>query len=313
MQPKRGQRALVLPLGCSLPLPPTRAPHGKCQILCCWQRPGNHVAIPAKEAGQLSALGLSWSTTFPLALPLGPGGFPSAGRSEARRPATDQAALTSQPSGTLWADLWLQDSEQRAPWGLFSCAMRAWLWSRLRLRSSYKKHSRLEGNGEPGEAEEEEEEEEGQRGAEAAVPEGRPSQPPSASPLDREAAQEGKALVAPLLSKGHPPADRQPPGPALTPPDTHQEMLTLVRELEAVREFQSFHCQERKKDLRSCQECLKSLKAMQDNLQAVQSRLWRVEAKLGMRVSPPEEPEEEPEGDGGPFRLGTRSIAPPLG
>ncbi|KAJ6652442.1 hypothetical protein lerEdw1_011560 [Lerista edwardsae] len=81
--------------------------------------------------------------------------------------------------------------------------------------------------------------------------------------------------------------------PLLWPPP---ELMVFVRELESAREFQAHHLQERRKDLRSCQDCLRTLKAMRERLQAAKSRLRKAEAKLGIPVPPQElDPEEEEE------------------
>ncbi|KAL8184914.1 UNVERIFIED_CONTAM: hypothetical protein K2H54_032125 [Gekko kuhli] len=69
--------------------------------------------------------------------------------------------------------------------------------------------------------------------------------------------------------------------------------------LEALVELQAHHLQDRKRDLRGCQECLKSLRALRAQLRNVRNRLWVLEAQLGVQVPPREldadEPEEEEE------------------
>ncbi|KAK9390917.1 hypothetical protein NXF25_018247 [Crotalus adamanteus] len=62
------------------------------------------------------------------------------------------------------------------------------------------------------------------------------------------------------------------------------------------------------RDYRSCQECVRSIKALRGQLRRVRSRLWRVEAELGIQVPPrelsvddQEEKEEEEEEDGPPW------------
>ncbi|XP_063173234.1 caskin-1-like [Candoia aspera] len=62
------------------------------------------------------------------------------------------------------------------------------------------------------------------------------------------------------------------------------------------------------RDYRSCQECLRSIKALRGQLRRVRSRLWRVEAELGIQVPPrelcaddqEEKEEEDDDDDDGP-------------
>ncbi|XP_039174512.1 hepatoma-derived growth factor [Crotalus tigris] len=101
------------------------------------------------------------------------------------------------------------------------------------------------------------------------------------------------------------PAPPPPPAPPLPPhlPDLHEALETFL-------ERQERHLHDRQRDYRSCQECVRSIKALRGQLRRVRSRLWRVEAELGIQVPPRElsvddqeekEEEEEEEEDGPPW------------
>ncbi|XP_053225663.1 uncharacterized protein LOC128404213 [Podarcis raffonei] len=149
---------------------------------------------------------------------------------------------------------------------------------------------------------------------EAAVGEGcPPRRAPRAEPQPDGAVEDGDDPESPAkapqplgtLPSKEAPAEAQPPSsqPAPSFPIPHHEILGFIQELGAAQERQSRHRRERKKDLRSCHDCLKSIKTLKENLQEVQGRLWKVEAKLGIRVPPHEleleEDEKEPPKEGG--------------
>ncbi|KAM6435004.1 uncharacterized protein PHA67_000643 [Liasis olivaceus] len=75
-----------------------------------------------------------------------------------------------------------------------------------------------------------------------------------------------------------------PPPPPLLPP----QLPDLHEALETFLDRQARHLHERQRDYRSCQECLRSIKTLRRQLRRVRSRLWRVEAELGIQVPPRE-------------------------
>ncbi|KAM6434349.1 uncharacterized protein PHA67_000263 [Liasis olivaceus] len=172
--------------------------------------------------------------------------------------------------------------------------MQGWFSLNRRLRrSSYEKNRRL--------SEDDEHQREIQNEVErdTVVGEGcllqlRAEPGPAAASGDPEAPS--KAHAPPLVPDSLAPEDTalEPALPAPVPP---QEMVALIQELQAAHEFQSSHFQERRQDLRRCHDCLKSLKTLKEHLQAVKTRLWHVEAALGIHVPPQElDPEDELEG-----------------
>ncbi|XP_077775065.1 uncharacterized protein LOC144325500 [Podarcis muralis] len=94
-----------------------------------------------------------------------------------------------------------------------------------------------------------------------------------------------------------PPHPLSPPPPS--PPLLQPDLRVLQEALETLLEIEAHQLQERKRDVRTCQECLRSLRELRAQLQKVRSRLWRVEAILGIQVPPRElevgEQEEEEE------------------
>ncbi|CAI5791736.1 Hypothetical predicted protein [Podarcis lilfordi] len=94
-----------------------------------------------------------------------------------------------------------------------------------------------------------------------------------------------------------PPHPLSPPPPS--PPLLQPDLRVLQKALETLLEIEAHQLQERKRDVRTCQECLRSLRELRAQLQKVRSRLWRVEAILGIQVPPRElevgEQEEEEE------------------
>ncbi|XP_053129613.1 uncharacterized protein LOC128335748 isoform X1 [Hemicordylus capensis] len=167
---------------------------------------------------------------------------------------------------------------------------------------------RLSENGEQGGKEAKEKE----NGLDAIGGEGCPPQPPiqAETQADVAAAKSGgpegpgTTPATPLPAETLAPKDAQPAGglfplSAPAPLFSHPDVKVLTQKLEAVREFQSQHHRERKRDLRSCRDCLRSIRTIRDHLQTVKSRLSKVEARLGIQVPlqelDPEDREEEEE------------------
>ncbi|KAM3824917.1 uncharacterized protein M6D78_016328 [Vipera latastei] len=100
----------------------------------------------------------------------------------------------------------------------------------------------------------------------------------------------------------------EPPPPPAPPPHLPPHLPDLHAALETFLERQERHLHDRQRDYRSCQECVRSIKALRGQLRRVRSRLWRVEAELGIQVPPrelsvddqEEEKEEEEEEEDGP-------------
>ncbi|XP_032090144.1 myb-related transcription factor, partner of profilin-like [Thamnophis elegans] len=98
------------------------------------------------------------------------------------------------------------------------------------------------------------------------------------------------------------PAPPPPPAPPPLPPhlpDLHEALETFL-------DCQARHLHDRQRDYRSCQECVRSIKTLRGQLRRVRSRLWRVEAELGIQVPPRElsvedQEDDEDEEDGPPW------------
>ncbi|XP_048365422.1 uncharacterized protein LOC125439985 isoform X2 [Sphaerodactylus townsendi] len=89
------------------------------------------------------------------------------------------------------------------------------------------------------------------------------------------------------------------PHPPPPPPPVWPDLGDLTEAVATLLALQAHHLQDRKRDLRSCQECLKSIRALRVQLRSVRKRLSVLEEQLGIQVPPREldadEQEEEKE------------------